>query len=107
MAVGVFYIHVQEGHIATLDQLVESEIVEIGDDPTMPWYRIDAPKDATTMWYAAMRKQEKGIYLGTLTFRHCDHHSLLLTTGWEEVPVEEIGPPGYDGAGEIQRSPLG
>lgn len=106
VAVGVFYIHVQEGHIATLDQLVEAEIVEIGDDPTMPWYKIDAPKDATTMWYAAMRKQEKGIFLGTLTFRHCDHHSLLMETGWEEVPVEEIGPPGHAGASEIQPNPL-
>jgi hypothetical protein len=93
-AVGVFYIHVHEGHIATLDQLAEAEIIEVGDDPVLPWHRIDASSDATTMWYAAMRKRENGIFLGTLTFRHCDHHSLLLEGGWEEVPVEEIGPPG-------------
>ncbi|MFT4035656.1 MAG: hypothetical protein QM679_08785 [Patulibacter sp.] len=88
---GVFYIHVHDGKIATLDQLADAEIVEVGDDPMLPWYRIDAPKDATTMWYAAMRKQEKGIFLGTLTFRHGEHHSLLLTQGWEEVPVDQIG----------------
>ena len=93
-AVGVFYIHVHEGHIATLDQLAEAEIIEVGEDPTFPWHRIDASSDATTMWYAAMRKRERDIFLGTLTFRHGDHHSLLLDAGWEEVPVEEIGPPG-------------
>ncbi|MBO9534207.1 MAG: hypothetical protein J7513_14645 [Solirubrobacteraceae bacterium] len=91
---GVFFIHVHEGHIATLDQLAEAEIIEVGDDPSLPWFKIDAPSDATTMWYAAMRKRERGIFLGTLTFRHGDHHSLLLEQGWEEVPVPEIGPPG-------------
>ncbi len=92
-SVGAFYIHVQEGHIATLDQLAEADIITLGEDPELPWHRIDAPQDATTMWYAAMRKQERGIFLGTLTFRHGDHHSLLLDAGWEEIPVEEIGPP--------------
>ncbi len=82
----------QEGSIATFDQLVEAEVIEPADDPALPWYKIDAPSDATTMWYAALRKQERGIYLGTLTFRHCEHHSLLLKQGWEEVPVEDIGP---------------
>lgn len=89
---GVFYIHVQEGKIATRDQLVDAEIVAEGDDPTLPWHRINQSSDATTMWYAAMRKQEKGIYLGALTFRHGDHHSLLLSNGWEEVAVEDIHP---------------
>ena len=90
---GDFYIHVHEGTIATLTQLAESEVIEPGDDPTLPWHRINAPGDATTLWYAAMRKKERGIYLGTLTFRHQDHYSLLLEQGWEEVPVEDIGVP--------------
>lgn len=89
--VGAFYIHVKEGTIATFQQLVEAEVIEPYDDPELPWHKIDAPNDASTLWYAALRKQERGIYLGTLTFRHCDHHSLLLESGWEEVPVEEIG----------------
>ncbi|MBJ7470639.1 MAG: hypothetical protein JHD16_05030 [Solirubrobacteraceae bacterium] len=89
----VFYIHVHEGTIATLQQLVDSELAEHGVDPALPWHKIDAPSDAQMMWYAALRKQERGIYLGTLTFRHCDHHSLLLSRGWEEVPVEAIGLP--------------
>jgi hypothetical protein len=94
--VGVFYIHVHDGTIATQQQLAEAAVIAPGQDPELPWHRINAPSDATTMWYAAMRKQEKGIFLGTLTFRHCDHHSLLLSTGWEEVPVSEIGVPDDD-----------
>jgi hypothetical protein len=43
------------------------------------------------MWYAVMRKQERGVYIGTLVLRHGDHHTLLARRGWEEVPIEEIG----------------
>ena len=42
------------------------------------------------MWYAVMRKREKGVYIGTLVLRHGDHHASLLEGGWEEVPVGEI-----------------
>ncbi|MDQ8044649.1 MAG: hypothetical protein AAGC46_08385 [Solirubrobacteraceae bacterium] len=90
---GDFYIHVHEGTIATLTQLAESEVIEPGDDPELPWHRINAQSDATTLWFVAMRKRERGIWLGTLTIRHGDHHSLLLSQGWEEVPVDEIGVP--------------
>jgi hypothetical protein len=37
-----------------------------------------------------MRKQTHGIFIGTLVFRHSDHHASLLADGWEEVAVEEI-----------------
>jgi hypothetical protein len=37
-----------------------------------------------------LRKREKGIFIGTLVFRHSPHHSSLLESGWEEVPVGEI-----------------
>jgi len=43
------------------------------------------------MWYAVMRKQTKGVHIGALCIRHSDHHASLLDSGWEEVPVEEIG----------------
>lgn len=92
VVVGVFYIHIHEGAIATGDQLIDAGIIGPGADPELPWHRIAASDDATTLWYAAMKKQEKGIWLGTLTFRHGDHHSLLLDQGWVEVPVDEIGP---------------
>jgi hypothetical protein len=43
------------------------------------------------MWYAVMRRQERGIFIGTLVLRHSDHHASLLQGGWQEVPIEEIG----------------
>jgi hypothetical protein len=39
-----------------------------------------------------MRKQERGIFIGTLALRHTDHHASLLQGGWQEVDVAEIGP---------------
>ena len=47
-------------------------------------------RDASMLWYAVMRKQVKGVYIGTLTVRHQDHHASLLNEGWQEVPKEEI-----------------
>lgn len=58
--------------------------------PPRPWFRIQGTGDATTMWYAVMRRKEKGIFIGSLVFRHSPHHSLLLERGWEEIAVEEI-----------------
>ena len=49
-----------------------------------------ARRDASTMWYAVMRRQERGVFIGTLVLRHIDHHASLLEQGWEEVPVDEI-----------------
>jgi hypothetical protein len=46
------------------------------------------------MWYAVMRKRERGVYIGTLCIRHGGHHAYLLQKGWEEVPVEAIAAPG-------------
>ena len=46
------------------------------------------------MWYAVMRKSERGIFIGTLVIRHSPHHALLLESGWEEIPVAEIGVAG-------------
>jgi hypothetical protein len=45
------------------------------------------------MWYAVLRKETRGIFIGTLAFRHSDHHASLLQDGWQEVPIEEIGVP--------------
>ena len=78
---------------------MERGIANARDTPPRPWLRIRGTDDATTMWYAVMRKSERGVFIGSLVFRHSDHHALLLRTGWEEVPVEEIraggdaGPP--------------
>ena len=43
------------------------------------------------MWYAVMRKQTRGIFIGTLVIRHSDHHASLLQQGWQEVDPAEIG----------------
>jgi len=42
------------------------------------------------MWYAVMRKRERGVFIGALAIRHGSHHASLLDAGWEEVPVEEL-----------------
>jgi len=43
------------------------------------------------MWYAVLRKRERGIYIGTLCIRHTGRQASLEERGWEEVPVAEIG----------------
>ena len=59
--------------------------------PPRPWLRIKGTDDATTMWFAVLRRKEKGIHIGSLVFRQSDHYSLLLESGWQEVPLAEIG----------------
>ena len=59
--------------------------------PPRPWLRVQGTGDASTMWYAVMRKQERGIFIGTLVLRHSPHHALLEHSGWDEVPVDAIG----------------
>jgi len=89
-----FLIDTDTGQVATLRQLMEAGIADAatGKAPR-PWHPIRGTGDATTMWYAVMRKQERGIFIGTLVLRHTDHHASLLHSGWQEVPVEEIRQP--------------
>ena len=91
---GRFFIDTDSGQIATERQLLEAGVAPSGEDPPRPWWPINAPVDASTLWYAAMRRKEKGIFIGSLVFRHTPHHTLLLERGWEEVPVEQIGVEG-------------
>jgi hypothetical protein len=88
--VAVFFIETTTGQVATQRQLVEAGIVAEDEQPSLPWHRIQGTNDATTMWYAVMRKRTRGIFIGALAIRHGDHHASLLREGWEEVPVEEI-----------------
>jgi hypothetical protein len=85
-----FFIETSTGQVATQRQLVEAGVVASDELPKLPWHRIQGTGDASTMWYAVMRKQERGVYIGTLVLRHGDHHASLLEAGWEEVPVGEI-----------------
>jgi hypothetical protein len=86
-----FFVNTQDGRVATRTQLVEAGEV-VGDDrPDLPWFEIQGSDDASTMWYAVLRKREKGVFIGTLCIRHVGRQASLEEAGWEEVPVEEIG----------------
>jgi hypothetical protein len=86
----VFFIDTASGQVATHRQLVAAGISPADDVPPRPWHRIQGTNDATTLWYAVMRRRERGIFIGSLVLRHSDHHALLLERGWEEIPVEEL-----------------
>jgi hypothetical protein len=56
-----------------------------------PWHEIQGPRDASTMWYAVLRKRERGVFIGALCFRHSERQASLVQSGWSEVPLEQIG----------------
>jgi len=80
--------------VATRRQLIEAGACAPDAGPAAPWLRIQGTDDATTLWYAVLRRRERDVFIGSLVFRHSDHHALLLERGWEEVGVEEIGAGG-------------
>jgi hypothetical protein len=86
-----FFIDTRTGQVATLRQLTEAGVADALNPPPRPWHPIQGTRDATTMWYAVLRKQERGVFIGTLVLRHTAHHASLLQSGWQEVDVEEIG----------------
>lgn len=86
----VFFIDTSTGQVATRKQLLACGVATTIDDPPRPWHKIQGSNDATTLWHAVMRRQEKGIFIGSLVLRHGDHHALLLERGWEEISVEEL-----------------
>jgi hypothetical protein len=90
--VAVFFIDTSTGHVATSRQLVEAGIAPPDQPPPRPWHRIQGTGDATTMWYAVMRKRvRERVYIGAICIRHSDHHASLLHQGWQEIPPAEIG----------------
>jgi hypothetical protein len=90
--VGVFFVNTEDGRVATLGQLGEAGLLDEHDRPSRPWHQIQGPSDASTMWYAVLRKRERGVFIGTLCIRHTGRQTLLEEQGWEEVPVAEIAP---------------
>ena len=88
-----FFIDTATGQVATQRQLVEAGISCAGEVPPRPWHRVQGSGDASTMWFAVMRKRERGVFIGTLVLRHHEHHASLLERGWEEVAVDAIGVP--------------
>ena len=79
--------------MATQGQLIEAGLATETAPPPRPWLRIQGPNDASTMWYAVLRRHTRGVFIGTLCIRHSDHHASLLRGGWEEVPVGAIQAP--------------
>ena len=76
--------------MATQWQLAEAELVDDDEKPVSPWHPIQGPRDASTMWYAVLTKQMRGVYIGTLCIRHTERQPYLEGQGWVEVPVAEI-----------------
>jgi hypothetical protein len=95
-AVAAFFIDTSTGQVATLAQLVQAGVTPSDEAPPRPWHPVRGDRDASTLWYAVMRKQVKGVFIGTLCIRHSDHHASLLQQGWHEVPAAEIG--GFSGS---------
>jgi hypothetical protein len=89
--VAVFFIDTTSGRVATQRQLVDAGIAAADGSVDPPWHRIQGTSDASTMWYAVMRKRTRGVYIGALVLRHGGQHTSLLEEGWAEVPVQEIG----------------
>ncbi|HEX8742459.1 MAG TPA: hypothetical protein VF712_04930 [Thermoleophilaceae bacterium] len=88
---GQFYIDFEDGRVATRDQLAEAGVVRSEvEKPPRPWHPV-GPSDASTMWYAVMRKETRGVFIGTMCIRHTERQAELERQGWEEVPVEAIG----------------
>jgi len=90
----MFFIDTSTGQIATHAQLRECGVVTTAEpDPPKPWLRVHGTPDATTLWYSVLRKEVKqGVHIGALCIRHSDRLASLLADGWQEVPLEEIGP---------------
>ena len=77
--------------MATHSQLLDAGLIAEGDDaPVLPWHPVQGPPDASTMWFAVLRKRTRGIVIGTLVLRHGDNHASLLEQGWEEIAPEDI-----------------
>jgi hypothetical protein len=90
--VSSFFINTQDGRVATRRQLVDAGQVDSDEMPVAPWHHIQGPGDASTMWYAVLRRRERGIFIGTLCIRHTGRQASLELRGWEEVTVDAIGP---------------
>jgi hypothetical protein len=89
--VAAFFIDTSTGRVATLAQLVEEGVVGPDAAPPRPWHPVRGDRDASTLWYAVMRKEVRGVFIGTLCIRHADHHASLLQGGWQEIPPSELG----------------
>lgn len=87
----VFFVNTQDGRVATRSQLVDAGLADDDRKPVAPWHPIQGPGEESTLWYAVLRKRERGVFIGTLCIRHTERQASLEAAGWEEVAVEAIG----------------
>ncbi|HLM51940.1 MAG TPA: hypothetical protein VK279_15450 [Solirubrobacteraceae bacterium] len=85
-----FFIDTSTGRVATHRQLAEAGISD-GIAPPAPWHRMQGPGDASTMWYAVLRKETRGVFIGRVVLRHGGQYASLLGRGWTEVAPAEVG----------------
>ena len=85
-----FFINTQDGRVATRSQLADVGLADDMNDPERPWHKIQGPSDASTMWYSVLKKEERGVFIGTLCIRHTGRQASLEEAGWSEVPMETI-----------------
>jgi hypothetical protein len=86
-----FFVNTQDGRVATHAQLDGADLLDERKKPVAPWHPIQGPDDASTLWYAVLRKRERGVFIGTLCFRHSERQASLLESGWDEVELDAIG----------------
>lgn len=81
--------------MATHGQLIEAGDASGDEPPSPPWHPIRGPRDASTLFYAVLRKpvqgRDRNIWIGLLCIRHGGRQAFLEDQGWEEVKVEDIG----------------
>ncbi len=86
-----FFVNTQDGRVAVQRQLAEARLVDEEDKPVDPWHPIRGSRDASTMWYAVMVKQIRGVFIGMLCIRHLQRQASMEAQGWVEVPWDAIG----------------
>ena len=83
-----------DGRVATHKQLIEAGEASDRVPPELPWHPLQGPNDASTAFYAVMRKKVKGrdreAWIGLLCIRHGSRQASLEEEGWAEVEVAEI-----------------
>ena len=89
-----FFINVDDGRVATHKQLLDAGEASAGLPPEMPWHPLQGPSDASTAFYAVLRKKIRGrdreAWIGLLCIRHGPRQASLEADGWLEVEVDEI-----------------
>jgi hypothetical protein len=86
-----FFVNTQDGRVAARSQLVDAGLTDDDGKPVAPWHPIQGPGGESTLWYAVLRKRERGVFIGCLCIRHSERQASLKSAGWEEVAVSEIG----------------